>query len=87
MEELPLAFLAGAGQTGLLLLVVVFFLRGLVVPRRALDDERADTREWREAFQKSEEARLIQAEQTKQLLVHAETANALLTSIVKRSES
>lgn len=83
-EQIPLLALS---QSGLLLLVVVMFLRGWVVPRQALDDEREDTREWREAHRLSEQARVVQAEQTKQLLAHAETANALLKSITERSEN
>jgi len=81
-----LAFIAQVGPSGLLIVVLIFFMRGWIVPRAALDDEREDTREWRSAFQDSEKARLIQAEQTKELLVQAETTNALLKSIVKPTE-
>jgi hypothetical protein len=78
-----LAFLAQVGPPGMLVVVVFFFMRGWIVPRQALDDERTDTAEWRTAFRDSEKARLIQAEQTKELLIQAETTNSLLKSIVK----
>lgn len=82
-EGIPILALS---QSGLLLLVVLMFLRGWVVPRRALDDERQDTAEWREAHRLSEQARAVNAEQTRLLLAHAETANALLQSITERAK-
>lgn len=65
---------------------LVLVLRGQLVPRQALDDERADTAEWREAHRLCEESRAVLAEQTRLLLAHAETANALLQSITDRSK-
>jgi hypothetical protein len=59
-------------------------MTGRIFSRKAMEDERADTREWREAFRDSEKARLIQAEQTKQLLTQGDTNIALLKSIVDR---
>lgn len=66
---------------------VILVLRGQLVPRRALDDERADTAEWREAHRLSEQSRLVQAEQTRLLLAHAETANGLLLAITERGKA
>lgn len=87
LEGVPLAAL---GPMGVILVLwtypVLLVLRGKLVPRQALDDEREDTREWREAHKLSEAARVVQAEQTRQLLAHAETANTLLKSITERAK-
>ena len=85
LEGFPIAALPPIGALMLIWTYpLILVLRGKLVPRQALDDEREDTKEWREAHKLSEQARAIQAEQTKTLLAHAETANALLESITKR---
>lgn len=83
IEGIPIVDLT---ERTVLLIVVLMFLWGKIVPRKALEDEREDTKEWREAHRLSEEARLIQSEQTRTLLAHAETANALLQSITDRAK-
>ena len=71
---------------GVILFGLVAFMRGWIVPRQALIDEREDTKEWRAAHHLSEKAREVNAEQTRLLLAHAETANALLESITRRAK-
>lgn len=83
LEGIPIAALT---PWGVILVIVLMFARGLIVPRSALVDEREDTDKWREAHRISEEARAQYAEQTKELLAHAETSLVLLRSITDRAE-
>jgi hypothetical protein len=87
LDGIPLAAL---GPVGAVVAIVMFpylqMARGKLVPRSALDDEREDTEQWRRAHQVSEAARAEYAEQTKELLAHAETSLVLLKSITERKQ-
>jgi hypothetical protein len=84
LDGIPLSLL---GPTGALVAIVMFpylqMARGKLVPRSALDDEREDTLEWREAHRISEAARGQLAEQVNELLEHARTSDALLRSLTE----
>lgn len=62
--------------------------RGKLVPRASLEDEREDTKHWRDAHNLSEQARLTSAAQVDELLEHARTTDAFIRSLPRpRDES
>jgi hypothetical protein len=86
LEGIPIAAL---GPVGAVLVIVMFpylqMARGKLVPRSALDDERNDTEQWRQAHGVSEAARAAMADQVHELLEHARTSDALLRSITEHT--
>lgn len=82
MPELPWgALLAGGGPWAIITLVVISVIRGWLVPAATVTLLLARAEEWRQAWEKSEEARRIQAEQVTQLLEFARTADAVFRSL------
>ena len=82
MPELPWGtLLAGGGPWAIIALAVISIIRGWLVPSATVTllMQRAD--EWRMAWEKSEEARRVQAEQVAQLLEFARTADAVFRSL------
>lgn len=82
MPELPWAsLLAGGGPWALITLVVISIIRGWLVPSATVTLLMQRAEEWRAAWEKSEEARRVQAEQVTQLLEFARTADAVFRSL------
>lgn len=85
------AFLAGGGITGVLYILFLPYIqmaRGKLVPRSAIDDERADTEKWRQAHEVSEKARIELIAQGREMsaqvsesLEHARTVEAFLKAL------
>ncbi len=73
------------GATGILTVVVLSVLWGKLVPRATLDDLRQDKDQqiqtWREAYQKSEEAREIMRGQITELLQLARTTTHVMNAV------
>lgn len=73
------------GPIGLIVLALMLpylqLARGKLVPRSALDDEREDTKHWRDAHNLSEQARLTSAAQVSELLEHARTTDAFIRAL------
>lgn len=73
------------GATGILALVVILILRGLLIPRRVLEERIADKDKqielWQKAWNKSEAAREIQAQQMTMYLEMARTTTAVIQAI------
>lgn len=80
-------FLEGLGgggaltTSGLLLLVVLMVLRGNLVTRRQLDDQRQETAYWRAAHGVEVEARQQATAQVTDLLEQGKTTAALIRSL------
>lgn len=77
---------------GILAIAVLMILRGKLVPSRVVDDIRADrdarlvdaraeTDDWRTAYNRVEEIRRIQAQQLNDLLELAKTTDAFIRSL------
>lgn len=67
--------------SALLALAIILILRGLLVPKAALDDARGERDAWKEAYMKSEVARSVVTAQNGELLEVAKTANHILRSL------
>lgn len=70
------------------LLVVVFLpyiqmARGKLVPRTAIEDERADTKTWQAAHADSEQARRELIAQNRELLEHAQAVEAFMKALAE----
>lgn len=85
------------GAVGVLALVIVAIITGRLVPRRVLEDVRADRDarlaaekargdEWRAAALAQDERNDVQASQLNQLLDASRTTNALIDGLRKVSE-
>lgn len=83
---------------GTLLLVVVLILFGLLVPRKVVKDMRDDrdarlvearveTSNWQKAYQASDQARELQAEQLKNLLELARTTDQFIRTLQRAATS
>lgn len=82
MPEVPWAqILTGGGPWALIALTVVSVIRGWLVPSATVTLLMARAEEWRSAWEKSEEARRVQAEQVSQLLEFARTADAVMRAL------
>lgn len=73
------------GVSGILSLVVMLVLWGKLVPKSALDDLRADKDKqidtWRQAYERSEEAREVMRGQITELLQVARTTNHVIEAL------
>lgn len=69
------------GAAALLALVILLILTGRLVPRRTLDDARADRDYWRQAHAEEAKARQAERELTNELIEVARTADHVLTSL------
>lgn len=74
------------GPTTLLGLTVYLILRGHLVPRATLNDQKAETANWRTAYDQERTARSTAEAQTSELLSLARATNALLTALPKVGE-
>ena len=82
MPELPWGtLLAGGGPWALITLTVLSVIRGWLVPSSTVTLLMARAEDYRNAWEKSEEARKVQAEQVTQLLEFARTADAVFRSL------
>lgn len=82
MPELPWGtILAGGGPWAIITLVVISIIRGWLVPSATVTLLMQRAEEWRTAWEKSEEARRLQAEQNAQLLEFAKTADAVFRAL------
>ncbi|NUR15554.1 MAG: hypothetical protein HOQ13_04500 [Dermatophilaceae bacterium] len=79
LEGLPVDFLNGVGTVGVVVAVGWLVLTGKLVPRRTLEDARADRDSWRTAAE-------VQRDQVTKLIHDADVTEALLKSIEKRAE-
>lgn len=69
------------GPVALLALVVILVLRGYLIPRKTYDDLLADRDRWQQAHLESEKARLLEHEQTGELLEMAKFGGNLLAAL------
>lgn len=69
------------GPTGLLALTVLMVLTGRLVPKTTLDDQKAETANWRTAYNQERDARSTAETQTAELLSLARATNALLVAL------
>lgn len=67
--------------SGVVLLIVLMVLRGTLVTKRQLDEQRQETAYWRTAHGVSEEARRMQAQQMQELLEGNRTIRAVLHAL------
>ena len=92
IEGIPVALLNGIGVVGVVLMVGWLVFTGRLVPRRFVDDMRADHQrelddishdrsEWRAAHRISEAARAEAVGQVHELLEHARTTDAFIRSL------
>jgi hypothetical protein len=72
---------AGLGWGGLTIVFVLMVYKGLLVPRRVLEDALHDRDEWRAAHRISETARMEQTEQLSEVLEHSRTTTAVLRAL------
>lgn len=95
---IPGAVLIQGGAVGVLILVVLAIITGRLVPRRSVDDVRADRDarlaearargdEWRAAAQTQDARNDLLSEQVAQLLDATRTTNALIEGLRKASEA
>ncbi len=81
MEVPWAAILGGGGPWAIITFAVIAIIRGWLVPSSTVTLLIARSEEWRQAWEKSEEARRLQAEQVAQLLEFARTADAVFRSL------
>lgn len=82
MLDLPWGtLLAGGGPWAIITITVISIIRGWLVPSATVTLLMQRAEEWRTAWEKSEEARRVQAEQVAQLLEFARTADAVFRSL------
>lgn len=92
MDWLNSISIVGLGQGGLLVIVVLMFLRGWIVPRKTLEDVRIDRTErlrdkdaelerLKEAFAIIEQANKTISDQNSQLMETARTTEAILRAL------
>lgn len=88
MPELPWgALLTGGGPWAIVALAVISVIRGWLVPSSTVTLLMQRAEEWRAAWEKSEEARRVQAEQVAQLLEFARTADAVFRALPSPNSS
>lgn len=81
-DQLPIV---QGGAVAILAWVFIQVMRGRIVPRRTLDDMKAERDTWRDAHRVSEEARHIAQGQVGQLLELSRTASHVLTALPQPS--
>lgn len=97
MWGIPGSVVVQGGAVGLLAMVVVAVLVGRLVPRKVLDDTRADRDsrladekargdEWRAAALAQDERNDVQGQQLAQLLDATRTTNALIEGLKQASQ-
>ena len=62
----------------LLGITVILLLLGLIVPRRTLNDKIREAKEWRDAYEKERDSRILAAAQTTEHLELAKTTHEIL---------
>ena len=78
LDGLPVGGLSAAAILGIAVLMI---LRGQLVPRRTHDEVRTDRDTWRAAWEASEEARRVQAQQLGELLELAKTTDHFIRAL------
>ena len=86
MEDFTFS-LTDLGATGLLVIFVIAILRGMLLPRRTVDDLIKDRDHWREAHGTLEHVLTEQNKQIGQLLEYARTTDAILRSLPRVEDS
>lgn len=84
MGDIP--FLTDFGPTVLLGVVVLLILSGKLIPRRNLDDTRADAEKWRRAYENAERARVEGSRQRSAMIDLLDFHTKLLQSIRDAAE-
>jgi hypothetical protein len=74
------------GLTGFVSLTIVSIVRGWLVPRKQHDDIIRDRNHYRDALEKSEEARHILSQQLDQALEFTKTVDHILRSLPRPDE-
>jgi hypothetical protein len=78
--------IVGLTPAGLLLLAVLMVFTGRLVPRSTHQDVKDERDKWRQAYEASEEARLVSDAQTRELLEVAKLSKHFWESIGEYSE-
>lgn len=84
MDAIP--YLTDFGPVTLAGLAVLLILIGRLVPRRSVEDARADAEHWRKAWELSEQARVEEARQTGRMIETLDMHTRLLESIRDRAQ-
>ena len=79
--------LKGLGDIMVGFIVVIFIMRGWIVPRSALTDVQAERDHWRDAYFKQSEVTSEVRKQHGELLQTAKLSGALLSSFKEQSET
>lgn len=78
VDALPVG---GLSASAILTIVVLMILRGALVPRSTHQEVRSDRDTWRDAWEASEEARRVQAQQLGELLELAKTTDQFIRAL------
>src|SRR5678815_384864 len=59
-------------------ITVILLLLGYIVPRKTLNDKAKECKEWKDAYEKERDSRILAAAQTTELLELAKTTHEIL---------
>lgn len=76
---------AGLSASTLLAIVVILILRGMLVPRRTLQDKSEESERWHSAYEHERTARGMSDAQVKELLEVAKMTNTMIRAMAAAS--